>query len=86
MVGFLLALLIGVVAGLRAMMAPAVVSWATNLGTYDPENFTYESSSAFAENKSSICEFPPPITSASPDVSCSAREKINHEMAPERFS
>jgi len=36
MVGFLLALLIGVVAGLRAMTAPAVVSWATNLGTYDP--------------------------------------------------
>jgi uncharacterized membrane protein len=32
MVGFLLALLIGVVAGPRAMTAPAVVSWATNLG------------------------------------------------------
>jgi uncharacterized membrane protein len=32
MIGFLLALLIGVVAGLRAMTAPAVVSWATNLG------------------------------------------------------
>jgi hypothetical protein len=58
MVGFLLALLIGVVAGLRAMTAPAVVSWATNLGTYDPENFTYESSSAFAENKSSILRIP----------------------------
>ena len=54
MVGFLLALLIGVVAGLRAMTAPAVVSWATNLGTYDPENFTY----AFAENKSSILRIP----------------------------
>src|SRR3984893_16109628 len=32
MIGFLLALLIGVVAGLRAMTAPAVISWATNLG------------------------------------------------------
>jgi uncharacterized membrane protein len=29
---YLLALLIGVVAGLRAMMAPAVVSWAARLG------------------------------------------------------
>jgi hypothetical protein len=29
---------------------------------------------------------PPPITSASPDLSCSAREKVNPEMAPERFS
>jgi uncharacterized membrane protein len=32
---YLLALLIGVVAGLRAMMAPAVVSWAAHLGAID---------------------------------------------------
>lgn len=32
MIGFLLALLIGVVAGLRAMTALAVITWATNLG------------------------------------------------------
>jgi uncharacterized membrane protein len=32
MVGILLALLIGVVAGLRAMTAPAAVSWAASLG------------------------------------------------------
>jgi uncharacterized membrane protein len=29
---FLLALLIGVVAGLRAMLAPAAISWAAQLG------------------------------------------------------
>ena len=32
---YLLALLIGVVGGLRAMMAPAVVSWAARLGGLD---------------------------------------------------
>lgn len=32
---FLLAILIGVVAGLRAMMAPAVVSWAAARGSLD---------------------------------------------------
>src|SRR5262245_17877534 len=32
---FLLALLIGVVAGLRTMMAPAMVSWAAHLGWLD---------------------------------------------------
>jgi uncharacterized membrane protein len=32
---YLLALLIGVVAGLRAMTAPAVVSWAARLGALD---------------------------------------------------
>ena len=33
-----------------------------------------------------FCEFPPPIPSASPGLRCSARKKVNHEMAPERFS
>ena len=32
MVVYLLAFLIGVVAGLRTMIAPAAVSWATSLG------------------------------------------------------
>ena len=32
---YLLALLIGIVAGLRAMMAPAMVSWAAHLGWLD---------------------------------------------------
>ena len=32
MIGYALALLIGVVAGLRAMTAPALVSWAAHLG------------------------------------------------------
>ncbi|WP_262029183.1 DUF4126 domain-containing protein [Microvirga sp. Mcv34] len=32
MVVYILALLIGVIAGLRAMMAPAAISWATFLG------------------------------------------------------
>jgi uncharacterized membrane protein len=32
---YILALLIGVVAGLRAMTAPAMVSWAANLGWLD---------------------------------------------------
>jgi uncharacterized membrane protein len=32
---FLLALLLGVVAGLRAMLAPAAVSWAAQLGALD---------------------------------------------------
>ena len=32
---YLLALLIGVVAGLRAMIAPAMVSWAAHLGLLD---------------------------------------------------
>jgi uncharacterized membrane protein len=32
---FLLALLIGVVAGLRAMLAPAAISWAAQLGVID---------------------------------------------------
>lgn len=32
MIGYVLALLIGVVAGLRAMTAPALVSWAAHLG------------------------------------------------------
>jgi uncharacterized membrane protein len=32
MIVYLLALMIGVVAGLRAMMAPAVLSWAVRLG------------------------------------------------------
>ncbi len=32
---YLLALLIGIVAGLRAMMAPALVSWAAHLGWLD---------------------------------------------------
>ena len=35
MIVYLLALLIGVVAGLRAMTAPAVVSWAAHLGWLD---------------------------------------------------
>jgi len=34
----LLALLIGIVAGLRTMTAPAVVSWAAYLGWFDPGN------------------------------------------------
>jgi uncharacterized membrane protein len=34
----LLALLIGVIAGLRTMTAPAVVAWATYLGWFDPGN------------------------------------------------
>lgn len=36
MIVHLLALLIGVVAGSRAMMAPALVSWAAHLGWIDP--------------------------------------------------
>lgn len=32
---YLLALLIGVVAGLRAMTAPAAISWACHLGLLD---------------------------------------------------
>lgn len=35
MTAFALALLIGVVAGLRTMMAPAAVSWVTHLGALD---------------------------------------------------
>ena len=35
---YLLAFLIGVIAGLRAMTAPAVVSWATRLGWLHVEN------------------------------------------------
>ena len=35
MIVYLLALLIGIVAGLRAMTAPAVVSWAVHLGWLD---------------------------------------------------
>lgn len=35
MIVYVLALLIGVVAGLRAMTAPAVVSWAAHLGWID---------------------------------------------------
>lgn len=35
---YLLALLIGVVAGLRAMTAPALVSWAAHLGWLDLNN------------------------------------------------
>ena len=35
MIVYLLALLIGIVAGLRAMTAPAVVSWAAHLGWLD---------------------------------------------------
>ncbi|HSK41843.1 MAG TPA: DUF4126 family protein [Arenibaculum sp.] len=35
MIVYLLALLIGIVAGLRTMMAPAVVSWAAYLGWLD---------------------------------------------------
>ena len=34
----LLALLIGVIAGLRTMTAPAVVAWAAYLGWFDPGN------------------------------------------------
>jgi uncharacterized membrane protein len=34
---YLLALLIGVIAGLRAMTAPAAISWAAALGTIDLE-------------------------------------------------
>jgi uncharacterized membrane protein len=34
----LLALLIGVIAGLRTMTAPAVVAWAAHLGWFDPGN------------------------------------------------
>jgi uncharacterized membrane protein len=33
---YLLALLIGIIAGLRAMTAPAAVAWATYLGRLDP--------------------------------------------------
>ena len=35
MIVYLLALLLGVVAGLRAMTAPALVSWAAHLGWLD---------------------------------------------------
>ena len=35
MTGYILALLIGVIAGLRAMTAPAAVSWAAGLGWID---------------------------------------------------
>lgn len=35
MTTFLLAVAIGVIAGLRAMMAPAAVSWAARLGVFD---------------------------------------------------
>lgn len=35
MIVYLLALLIGIVAGLRAMTAPAMVSWAAHLGLLD---------------------------------------------------
>jgi uncharacterized membrane protein len=34
---YILSLLIGVIAGLRAMMAPAAASWATYLGAIHPE-------------------------------------------------
>ncbi len=36
MIFYLLALLIGIVAGLRAMTPPALVAWATYLGWLDP--------------------------------------------------
>ncbi len=38
MTAFVLPLLIGVIAGLRAMMAPAAVSWAARLGWLNLEN------------------------------------------------